>query len=200
MSGQNDSKGISLRQYAKNLNTTDTSVRRAIKSKKIVKGVFIGEDGKPHIIPEIANEEWGKNLNLEAGNNIHLAESLSEKGKKEAKIKEKPPTGPVTEEEIDSDVDVDDGDTYAEAKRKEAILKAKLLKLDLLEREKELGPRVDYNNQLMEIGIKFREIMQALPNQTIDNILAFPTRNEAVLYFQEIIDNALNKVSNVEIK
>jgi hypothetical protein len=195
---------ISIREFARRLGVSDTSVLKAYKAGKIVKGiVYPGGKEKPYVLPILACQEWGKNLSPDSGNNYHLIENIEKANKSDLKDSSKKvtvkKTVPITEEELASTPDIGLDGSLLEAKRIEAIYKAKLLKLEYLEKERESISLREVNKQLAEMAIKIRETFEALPNKSIDNILAPTGRNEALIVLTKVIKDALTKLSITEL-
>lgn len=198
---QQEEERISIREYARRVGVSDTAVLKAYKAGKIPEGIVYPEGGgRPYVFPILASRAWGKNLNPDSGNNIHLIENIENANKvgstkiipKEA-VKNKPI---ITEEDLDTTPEVkEDGTSLTEAKRVEAIYRAKLLRLEYFEKEKQLISFNDVNKQLAEMGIKIRETLESLPNKTVDLIHSQPGRNEALIVFNKAVKELLTKLA-----
>ncbi len=204
---QIEEEKVSIREFARRLGVSDTAVLKAYKAGKIKKGIVYPPDGgRPYVLPIIACQEWGKNLNPDSGNNEHLIQNIENLNSKKQPPKslkiESKKQKDISEEDIESTPNVDEGQTLTEAKRVEAVYRAKLLRLEFLQKEKELVPTREVNKQLAEAGIRIREAIESVPNKAIDNILAQPGRNEALIVFNKAIKEVLEKLAlgGLEIK
>jgi len=199
---EEEEQRVSVRAYARMLGISDTAVLKAYKAGKIPEGIIYPEGGgRPYVLPVKASKAWGKNLNPDSGNNIHLIENIENANKgNELNIKPKAkpstPQVPISEADLNTTPEADETITsLTEAKRVEAVYKAKLLRLEYLEKEKELISYRDVNKQLAEMGIKIREALESLPNKLVDNIIAQQGRNESVIVFNKAIKELLTKIA-----
>ena len=183
---------ISLREYGRRIGTSDTAVRKAIKAEKIVKGVVHDANGKPWIIPDIANAEWAKSYDPSYQRVTQSGTPVSVYQK------------PVSEPESESNGQVDAGaaktaDTsLAQARRAQAVYKAKILELEMKQRQGRLIDRDQVYKALFVAGQEVRTAMQAIPDRLIDNILASRTRNEAHKILADAIADALEQISGLD--
>lgn len=156
----------SIRAFARYMSVSDTAIRKAIDAQKIIKGVD-RTGPQPRIIPRIAEQEYKQNFNP-VGSNTKVAETQNFGA---------------------------DG-TMNAAKRARAVYQAKIAELDYKERTGELVKRDEVYKALYSYGQRVRDALLAVPDKTIDNILAAKTRNESHLLLLNAISDALEKMSN----
>lgn len=191
---------ISIREYARLLGVSDTAVKKAYTSGKIIKGiVYPGGKERPYVLPEIANQEWGSNFNpSKGGDNTHVIESLekqseskltSSKNKKNTKSDDT-----ITDEELGSNPDLDENTTLTEAMRIQAIYKAKMLKLEYDEHESSLIDKKEIDGKLFNLGKEIRVGLENLPGQIVDNVMAATNRNESLIIMKTAIQEAVIKI------
>lgn len=156
----------SIRAFARYMKLSDTAIRKAIDAQKIIKGVD-RTGPQPRIIPRIAEHEYRQNFNP-VGSNTKVSETQN----------------------FGSD------GTMNAAKRARAVFQAKLAELDYKERTGELVKRDEVYKALFSYGQRVRDALLAVPDKTIDNILAAKTRNESHLLLLNAISDALEKLSN----
>lgn len=199
---------ITIREYARRRNCSDTAVHKAITSGKIKQGV-IHEPGKkwPRIDPEIADQEWVQNFNVKKSQNLEMAASIFKEVTQEPGPgfpPEKRPE-PLPRESSGKTLDPPqerpapkqpDGDlTMAQAQKARAIFEAKIKELEYKEK---LGMLIDkgkvYRN-LFAFGQEIRSAFQALPDRIIDDLLAQPTRNQSHAMLYNAIADVLENLS-----
>ena len=179
---KNESK-VSIREYARSKGVSDTTIRKAIKSGKIKKGY---DEGSKKIIPQVADREWGDTMvqPLQTG----LQTAPVSKGQKEV--------GENREQEINGDsVFVDKDETYAEALRKDLIIKANLNALKLRMKEGEVVEKSKVYKELFAFGKQIRLRFQSIPDRIIDDVLAAPGRNEAHMILFNAISDVLEELT-----
>lgn len=184
---------ITITEYARRRGCSDVAVHNAIKRGKIVKGV-IRVDGKPKIIPYIADAEWSasaKNPPRVPGILAHL----------ENNPPPPEPPAPVIEPYVTSQAPAPaertDSSTV-EAKRQKAVLEVAQAKLAY---QKELGKLVDKDKvykSLYMYGQELRAALQVIPDRCIDGILAARSRNEAHGILSDAIIEALENITDIE--
>lgn len=176
---------LSILAYAKRRGCSDTSIHKAIKSGRIVKGVkVIGK--KRLIIPSIADKELAENQNPNY-------DRVTKSGEQTNAHVQQPPT--ETEPEVQGGQA-----TLAKAKQAQAIYKAKLAELEYKEKSKALVDRNAVYKALFAAGQELRSEFQSIPDRFIDNILAAPSRNEAHRILYEAIASALTKLSDINAR
>jgi hypothetical protein len=192
---------ISIREYARSLGVSDTAVRKAFKSGKIKNGIVYPPKGEPYVFPDIASTEWGKNFNPQkGGDNLHVIENLEKKTEK--KISEKPEPKrqnkkeevPLSDEEINSNPELDENTSIGQALRIQAIYKAKMLKLEYQEQELSLVDKKEIDRKLFDLGKELRVGLENIPAQIVDNVMAATNRNEALIIMKTAIQEGLFKI------
>lgn len=207
---------MSFREFARQLNISEGSVRKAIKAGKI-SGASLDQSNpkRPKIHLEKGKADWKKNYYPE----YTQSESL------EAALYKNPETGPtidppqiqtppalipvlVTENSragssrsaepgTTENVSVENDDIIelskfaetAEARRVEAIAKAKTAQLDYNERKGRLVDKSAVYKELFAIGQAIRAALQGIPDKIIDELLACTDRNDAhKLLYREIAE------------
>lgn len=176
------SQYISLREYGRRKGCSDTAIRKAIKSGKIVNGVIRNPGERPMIDPVVADAEWGMTFNPSYGDRSgKLHKSLEESAGKVA------PGTP----------DVEGGRSLAEIKRQTAEVR---LRLDALELKERMGQLVDKDavyRALFAAGQEVRTALQAIPDRVIDDVLAARSRNEAHQVLFNAIADTLEMLSEI---
>ena len=211
---------ISIRKYAVLKGCTEGNVRLAIKYGKIIEGVARKPDGKvAGIIVEVADREWADNYNMDRIRNHAVMGNLKSGSpvvefvkefespvveKKPAVKKEKgKPLGkaapPVDDQEPETD-GTEDNTTIQEAKRKEAIYKAKLLEIELKEKQGSVVKVEQIRKSLFDAGAQIRASIMTVPDRDIDNIWGAETRNEAYQLLVGALNQSLEKLHSLKVK
>jgi hypothetical protein len=184
---------ISIREFGRRVECSDTAVRKAIKEGIIVNGVHTKDNGQPAISFEIALAEWsargGGEQKLNSG--IENKSSYIPKNKIQMVVKnsnqqsQQTGTGTTTREE---------------ANRQKAILTAELLKIELAEKKGTLVNKAHVYKSLYEMGQVIRDSMLAIPDRIIDNLLSVgnESRNDAHALLQKEINETLQRVASTE--
>jgi hypothetical protein len=173
---------ISLREYGRRKGCSDTAIRKAIKSGKIINGVIRKPGERPVIDPVVADAEWGMNFNPAFGD---------KSGKLHQKLEAGVNKGTYAGGEGDS------GRSLAEIKRQTAEVK---LRLDALELKERMGQLVDKDavyRSLFSAGQEVRTALQAIPDRVIDDVLAARSRNEAHQVLYNAIADALEMLTEI---
>lgn len=175
---------VSIREYARSKGVSDTAVRKAIKSRKI-NARYDAETKK--IIPETADREWGDTI-------IHVAPENSPVNKLAANTAN---AEPGAQEIIGDGIFLDKDETYAEALRKDLIIKANLNALKLRMKEGEVVEKSKVYKELFAFGKQIRLRFQSVPDRVIDDVLAAPGRNEAHLILFNAITDILEELTGI---
>ncbi len=181
---------ISLREYGRRIGTSDTAVRKAIKAEKIIKGVVYDEAGKPWIVPEIANSEWAKSYDPGY-------ERVTKSGA-QAPVANAEYAHPTNNEHHSESKTVDT--SLASARRAQAVFKAKILELEMKEKQGVLVDREQVYKALFVAGQEVRSALQAVPDRMIDSILAARSRNEAHKLLADAIADALEQLAGLDTR
>lgn len=180
---------ISIRQYAKNRGCTDTAVHKAIRSGKIIEGVQRDEDGRPWIIPEIADMEWKASREIGTSKSAAIDKKIGATTTKSAGAVTKPelpnPDGGLVQQMIKAKV------VRATADAQTAQLNYKKKAGILVEKDKVYAA-------LFSAGREIRSAMMNIPDRYIDEIVAAQDRNKAHTILTQAIAEALESVSGVE--
>lgn len=175
---------VSIREYARSKGVSDTAVRKAIKSRKINAGY---DAATKKIIPEIADREWGDTI-------IQVTPEAEPKPKPAANAANPEPGA----QEITGDgIFLDKDETYAEALRKDLIIKANLNALKLRMKEGEVVEKSRVYKELFAFGKQIRLRFQSVPDRVIDDVLAAPGRNEAHLILFNAITDILEELTGI---
>lgn len=199
---------ISIRKYAILKGCTEGNVRAAIRTGKIKEGVK-REDGKVKgIIIDVADQEWAENYNHDRIRNSSILSKLdldsadvsvvvkSSKEIKNIDIQKKEEGSELVHENIQLLDDV----TIFEAKRKEAIYKAQLLELSVLERKKELISANKVYKALFDFTSHASSAILSIPDRIIDDLIASKSRSDAYNLLSTALNDALKKLSNSKPK
>jgi len=173
---------ISIREYARRIGVTHTSVLKAIAAGKIVKGY---DSQTKKIIPEIADTEYTiGNVNQ----TLKIKESVNQKaGNPEGAEFSQSKLDSLSSLEV-SEIQILPGDTAAEAHRKQLIIKAQLDLLKLKTESGELVNKAETYKDLFDLAKEIRMNLQAIPERIIDQLVSLE-RKEA----QELLLEAINE-------
>jgi hypothetical protein len=190
-----DEKPISIREFGRIHGLTDTSIQNYIK-----KGYILNENipinrknGRPGIIRSGAEKNLSENFKKDWSKAGIVYEEKTER----VEIKTKPKKNTETEDN-DFDIIVSNTDNLVDVRKKLEQVKLKSTLLDLKKKQGDLIPRAEVYKSLYEKADEIKLAFQAIPAQTIDNIMAARTRNEAMLILSEKIDEVLIKLSNTD--
>jgi hypothetical protein len=215
---------VSLREFARRLGVSDTAVRKAIEAGKISTGCLdYSNANRPKINANQARTEWGKNYVSAYTQSETLEIALSGSGPSggpasdktpraspRKKTVKKVPSPPQQSESdahhaaaVEQEAATVDSDTIVlsksadtkEAKRVEAIAKAKLAMVELKEKKGKLIDKAAAYKEFFAAGQAVRAAFQGIPDKWIDNILACSTRSEAHALLTEAIIEALETLS-----
>jgi hypothetical protein len=203
---------ISIREFARQLGVSDTSIHKAIKAGKIVKGLDRTNPRKP-INYAIAIVELKGSYAPMKVQNTALDKVMNEPIAKKEPVKLTPK--PQYKKPFDDDSDIpedveDDGEgddqektikvknraTYNEAKRVEAVVKARTAQLEYEQLKGKLVDSKEVYKELFAVGQTVRAAMQGIPDKYLDNLLACDSRSEAHELLTKAITQALEELSN----
>jgi hypothetical protein len=190
---------ISIRQYAKELGISEATVRLAIRSGKITRGVQKSEkDGKPQIIRSIATEEWKESYSGRTNASEVLKEKFFSDDVDTPNVETKteqassvPPIPTLQETQF-----VESPTTMREAQLKEQIFKANMAEVKYNVALGKLVNKDDVYKTFFEFGTQVRESIQSIPDRVVDLIMACSTRNEAHEILSLELSKALENLSN----
>lgn len=207
---------VSIREFSRLVGVSDTAVRKAIAAGYIVNGVIGLDTKRPKIDVAVASAEWGKPVvnDPEPGPQKSAVPPIP-KAKTKAVTKRSPLTVVPAGDEEDDDPDDDDiegfvegaggdpanlGDltSMVEAKRVEAVLKAKKLKIQIAEMEGSLVNKEAVYKKLFDKGQQIRAAIMSIPDRVTANLLACKSVVEANNLLTDELMNALQKLSTDE--
>lgn len=193
---------ITITEFARRMGVDESTVREAVKSGKITEqAVDRTNPRRPRIIEEIAVKDWAQNYAPRHIQNDELNDRLLGKIMPLPELPEGMEDfddGPV--EEVDDMIKVRKTASLAEAKRVEAIYKAKTAALEYAEKKKTLVSRAKLDKELFALGQEVSSAMLGIPDKWIDNILATDSRMEAHSMLYSAITEALEAMSkNIEV-
>lgn len=187
--GEDLSKPVPIRAYARYMGVSDTAVRKGIARGDIPEAAIDRTDPKrPKIIPAIANAHWKQNHNPSYAHNAPQLE-------RKLQGAPQPPAGD-TEPKLEAGGNA----TLQAAKRAKAVYDAKLAELEYRQKSGELVKKDDVYRGLFAFGQEIRARMQAIPDRVIDDVLACENRNKAHLLLYNAISDALDELSNIDNK
>lgn len=175
---------ISIREFARRVGCSDTSIRKAIKAGKIVKGIVHVADGRDKLDYDIAFKEYAAGYDPSYPSNDKLRSRMMHAPETQA---EAPPTGV-------------DNSSMAAAKRAQAILKAKILEIELKEKQGKLVDKQQVYMALYEAGKEVKASIMAVPDRAIDQIFSAKSRNEAHTILTKALIDALDVLSDINSK
>jgi hypothetical protein len=165
---------VSQREYARRLNISNEAVSKAVREGRIKKGWNKKEE---KIIVEHADLEFGFLFKETTVNEPETEDTgqTNSKGKK-----------------------LTDSSSFMEAKRIREIKLAQLAALDLEEREGRLVNKEQVFKELFVFGQNLRTSILAIPDRTIDNIMASESRAEAHNLLTEALQGALEELTKTD--
>lgn len=190
-----ETEAISIKEYARRKGCSDTAVRKAIASGKIVKGVIDQKTARPKIIPSVADVEWSRNVNPAYERSF----SLKPEPKKTVTQKTAAPKIKTTipsQREVSEPEPAPQGRTYADVKKLQAEVKLQYEMLVLKEKKGQLVDKQQVYKQLFEIGQQLKSGLLTLPDRVIDAIFSAPSRNDAHTVLTQAIIDELENVSH----
>lgn len=203
---------VSYRKFAELIGVSDTAVRKAVKAGYIQKGVVGLDTIRPKINVPVACAEWGKELvNADAPKKAAPVKKRKPAIKKTVSDLPEPKKIAVPyddDEDDDGDtfmgsdlgdpVEVSDGMSMTDAKRMEAILKAKKLKLQVEHLEGTLVEKNAVEKKLFEKGQQVRSSLLSIPDRIAANLLACKSVTEAVNMLTDEMIAALESLATDE--
>jgi DNA-binding transcriptional MocR family regulator len=168
---------ISIREFARRLNVSDTTIHKAIRAERIVKGYTEGA-GRKSIDYEIAKREYNSTASPTRENRKPRPEANSEAAQAVIPFGEDDPAS-----------------LNAERLRK-IKAEADLKELELKERTGALTSREEVYRELFAIGKELRVALVAIPDRVIDDLMASANRNEAHGILLRAISAVLEQASD----
>lgn len=175
---------VSYRQFAKMVGATEGAVRKAVGRGTIVRGVIGNDTANPKILPTVAAQEWGKVI-IEPDD-----DDLDEVNVTDADLK--------AAETVDMSKGIPDNTSKSEADRIAAVMKARKLRLEALELEGSLVDKGMVYSTLFEFAQSMRDRFINIPDRCIDNVLAAPTRNDAIIVMGDELAAVLKDLATTD--
>jgi hypothetical protein len=144
---------ISPDEYAEQRGVTGRAVRKAIADGRIVKGAVQAGKRRWQIDPEIADQEWQRNTSP-AKQRGAAAERAREREQQQGNAPDVLSKAP----------------SHAQAQALRTLYQAKLLELDLKERQGQLVPKSDVERVWFEEGRRVRDSLRRTPQLMIGDI------------------------------
>jgi hypothetical protein len=183
---------ISIRQYARDRGCSDTAVHKAIRSGKIVDGVTYDGNGKPSIVPEIADREW----------KVAREVSISKSEKIDKAVGKEPQVVP-TQNTNTIPPGLEGGGLVVKTATARLVKMTAEANIKQLEYKKKSGTLVEKEKvytALFALGQEIKAAMLIIPDRYIDVILGAPDRNAAHKILTEAIDEALTTIAPADSK
>jgi hypothetical protein len=149
---------ISPDEYAKQRGVSGRAVRKAIATGRLVQGAF-REGGRWKIDPAVADQEWQRNTAPQFQRENKSGGRPSRKNAAAPRETGSPPPPPPAQ-----------GPSQAQAMALRTAYQAKLLELDLKERQGLLVPKADVERVWFEEGRRVRDAVRRTPQQMIGDI------------------------------
>lgn len=201
-------KPIRIREYARLLGVSDTSVHKAMKSGKITEASYMVDkkSGWKLIYPTLANAEWGsyhsplRQQVTKSGKPLNFEESDEQSEPRPRVAPKVVPKVADVEAEEKREKAADDLNNASVAKLKQISEKLKIAKaqIELKELQGLFIPKKDVYDALFSFGQQMRQAMQALPDKIIDNLMACSSTGEARLLLLEAISKELEMLSDIQ--
>ncbi len=184
---------MGVREFARHVGVSDTSVRKAITAKKIPEYCIDRTDPKkPLIEVKKAMQVWGEKFNH---SNVQ-SHKLLNKLKSVAVKTESPEQEDVDVEDFieSEDIVIKNNATSEEATRVKKIAEARYAQLELAEAKGRLISKAKNDNELFNTGVVIRTSILGIPDKHIDNIRAASTRQEAHSYLYKALVESLESL------
>lgn len=163
-------------------------------------------NGRPMIIPDLADEDWAVNYGHSKEDKAPKLDQRPVRPQKAPQGKAAPSPPPMADTVPDEPYSpaiapgtLPDGrKSKAELDRMKAEVQLQMAALELKERKGQLVDKSRVYRSLFEVGQEIRTSVLSVPDKTIDNILAAPTRNEAYTILQAALTDALTQLSELK--
>lgn len=199
---------ISIREYGRRKNLSDTYIRRMISNGVITARALTTNpaNGRPMIIPDLADEDWSVNYGHTKEDKAPKVDTRPVKPQRAKKVtkeisedeEQTVPDEPYTPAARTAGTLPDGRKSKAEIDRMRAEVQLQIAALDLKERKGQLVDKDKVYRALFEVGQEVRTSVLAVPDKTLDNILAARTRNEAYNVLYAALTDALMQLSNLK--
>jgi hypothetical protein len=190
-------KGVSIREFARQMGVSDVAVAKAIRTGKITEGIDYTNPKRPKVDPELAAKSWGRNFNpIDGRTNPAFAEKLE----KIAIEEEAAPPPKQNASFVDVEPAVSTNSSIAKIKQQHEMVKLQSAALDLKIKKGEYVRKSEVYRELFAAGQELRVQFQAIPDKCIDDLLAAGTRGEALRILQAHIADALEMLDKTTDK
>lgn len=181
---------ISIREFSRRVNVSDTAIRKAMNAGHIVRGKVV-DNGMPKINFEAAKQEWDI-YQSQQGKAIKPTTTPTPQPVKQAAPTPTPPA-PVAQGEALKP----QAGTLAAARLVKEQLNAKLLEMEVKEKMGKLVDKDRVYANLFAAGQELRINLQTLPDRYIDDIRAAGSRNEAHTILLKAINEVLTEIAEL---
>ena len=188
----NATEAISIREYARQRGCSDTAVRKAVDSGKIVRGIIDQHTKRPKILPSIADVEWSSYTNP------NYNRTSKSGGKASPPVPPSAPIVDVSEEEPSAPPARTGGKSLAQIKLLQAEVRLQTDALELKRKKGDLVDRKQVYNALFAMGREVKNTVMNIPDRYIDAILAAPTRNDAHTVLTNALIEALETMTEMQ--
>ena len=201
---------LTITDFARLVGIPRKTVENAIIAGKIETVHIEGKRKKLH--PETAAKEWLDSMTLGSGSKTKNYEKLRDylttlnglppapparkRGPKKA-AKEGTILAAAQAHAENAGAELSDDADIAEAKRVEAIWKARKQELEYEEAKKKLIPADAVRKSMYEFGARVRQTVMALPDRIIDELMS-KQRQEAYIFLKESLKETLREISENE--
>ncbi len=189
---------ISQRAYALQRGCSHKAVQKAIATGKIVKGLV--KDGAHFkVLPEIADAEWAAALDPNRVRKLSGGQTSAEMLGVKLEPKEPPPLKPppdIDPEEQETGPAVA-GNSLADIRKKQAQVNLHLKAMELKVKNGQLVDKLQVHQALYAVGQEVKAAILAVPDRTIDLILAAGSRNEAHTMLTTALTTALEALADI---
>ena len=197
---------VSIREFARCAGVSDTAIRNRIKKGHISSECVVINDinGRPELRYEMALKQWldlGGTMNRtpvflnETIVPLRMPESLAVESVEEKTLFDQPAVD-------EKPIKIKPGGLgeYSMANAKQAVLKSKIMEIELAQKEGLLVEKAKVYKKLFEFGQVMRQKILSIPDRCIDEIFSSEDRNAAhSRLFKELNDCLEQLATNPEI-
>lgn len=212
---------ISIREFGRRLQCSDTYVHKAIKAGKIKEGLERKRGKRPRIIYEVALKEWRENVDITHFRNPEFIDNLltpppppppakivkKKPGRPKKKIEPESiaPHPPVSSPTSDTVIPTplpeqpkpqNIGTTLQQAQLKEKVYKAQMAELEYDIKRKKYVERASVDSALFEVGVEIRKKLMGL-TRYLDEIMAKRDRRGRQDHFEKILRDLCQEISEI---
>jgi hypothetical protein len=203
------SEPISIREYGRRKNLSDTYIRRMIANGVITAKALTTNpsNGWPMIIPDVADADWSVNYGHTKEDKAPKVDTRAVKPQRAPQAAREPRQAPIADTLPDEPYTpnvaapgtLPDGrKSKAELDRLKAEVQLQLSALELRERKGQLVDKDRVYRALYGIGQEIKTSILSVPDKVLDNILAAGTRNEAFQLLYAALTDALTQLSEIK--